>query len=434
MSDLDLLQDLIDRAKRAGADAADAGVSAGASLSVQRRAGRTEHLERSESRDLGLRVFIGKQVASVSAGSVDPGQFDDLVARAVAMAKVVPEDIYAGLAEDAAIPPPELDLDLMDPFAPSTELLLARAQEAEDAAKSVAGVTNTEGAEAGWSRSEHLLVTSAGFVGHSETTHHSISATALAGSGTDMQRDYDYSTTVYFTDQESPADIGRRAGARAVARLHPRRPQTARIPVIYDNRTSPGLIGHLLGAINGASIARGTSFLKEDLHAQLFAPTISILEDPHRRRGLRSRPFDGEGVATTRRAIIDQGVLTTWLMDSRSARQLGLRTTGHARGTGNLYLTVGDQTLAELMSDISEGLYITELIGSSINQLTGDYSRGAAGFMIRGGALAEPVAELTVAGNLRDMFRVLVPADDLTLKHGTDAPSVRIEGLTVAGA
>jgi len=434
MSDLDLLQDLIDRAKRAGADAADAGVSAGASLSVQRRAGRTEHLERSESRDLGLRVFIGKRVASVSAGSVDPGQFDDLVARAVAMAKVVPEDIYAGLAEDAAIPPPELDLDLMDPFEPSTELLLARAQEAEDAAKSVAGVTNTEGAEAGWSRSEHLLVTSAGFVGHSETTHHSISATALAGSGTDMQRDYDYSTTVYFTDQESPADIGRRAGARAVARLHPRRPQTARIPVIYDNRTSPGLIGHLLGAINGASIARGTSFLKEDLHAQLFAPTISILEDPHRRRGLRSRPFDGEGVATTRRAIIDQGVLTTWLMDSRSARQLGLRTTGHARGTGNLYLTVGDQTLAELMSDISEGLYITELIGSSINQLTGDYSRGAAGFMIRGGALAEPVAELTVAGNLRDMFRVLVPADDLTLKHGTDAPSVRIEGLTVAGA
>jgi len=204
--------------------------------------------------------------------------------------------------------------------------------------------------------------------------------------------------------------------------------------VIYDHRTSPGLIGHLLGAISGAAIARGTSFLKGDLHAQLFAPAISILEDPHRRRGLRSRPFDGEGVATSKRAIIDQGVLTTWLMDSRSARQLGLRTSGHARGTGNLYLTAGSQSLAQLMADIGEGLYITELIGSSINQLTGDYSRGAAGFMIRGGELAEPVAELTVAGNLRDMFSVLVAANDLTLKHGTDAPSVRIEGLTVAGA
>ena len=434
MDALNLLSDLIARAKRAGADAADAGLSAGTSISVQRRQGRTEHLERSESRDLGLRLFIGKRVASVNASAVDPSKFDDMVERAIAMAKVVPEDIYAGLAEDAAIPPPELDLDLLDPCEPTTELLLARAQEAEEAANAVAGVTNTEGAEAGWSRSQHLLVTSAGFVGHAEHTHHSISATALAGSGTDMQRDYDYSTAVYFTDQESPTDIGRRAGERAVARLHPRRPQTARLPVIYDNRTSTSLISHLLSAINGASIARGTSFLKGDLHAQLFPTNITLQEDPHRRRGLRSRPFDGEGVATTRRAIIENGILTTWLLDSRSARQLALRSTGHARGTGNLYLAAGHQTLNELMSDITEGLFITELIGTSISQLTGDYSRGASGFMIRNGALAEPVAELTVAGNLRPMFATLALANDLTLKHGTDAPSARVEGLTVAGA
>ncbi len=434
MSDLNLLEDLIARAKRAGADAADAGLSVSTSLSVQRRVGRTEHLERSEARDLGLRVFIGKRVASVSASAVDPAQFDALVARAIAMAKVVPEDAYAGLAEDAAIPPPKLDLDLIDPYEPSAEQLLARAQEAEDAARTVPGVTNSEGAEAGWGRSQHLLVTSAGFVGHSEVTHHSLSVTALAGSGTEMQRDYDYSSTVYYSDQEDPSVLGKSAGERAVRRLNPRRPQTGKLPVVFDTRVSTSLIGHLLGAISGASIARGTSFLKDALNTQLFAPGIMLLENPHRRRGLRSRPFDGEGVATTRRSIIDGGVLTTWLLDSRSARQLGLRSTGHARGTGNIYLAAGGLSPAELMADITEGVYITELIGMGVNQLTGDYSRGAAGFMIRNGELAEPVAEITIAGHLRNIFAALTPANDLKLKHGTDAPSVRVEGLTVAGA
>ncbi len=434
MSDLDLLSDLIDRAKRAGADAASAGLSVSNSLSVQRRNGRTEHLERSESRDLGFSLYIGQRVASVSASSVDPAQFDTMIARAIAMAQVVPEDIYAGLAEDAAIPPPEIDLDLVDPFEPGVELLLARAQEAEDAARSIAGVTNSEGAEAGWGRSQHLLATSAGFVGRTEATHHSLSATALAGQGTDMQRDYDYSGTVYFSDQTNPTEIGHSAGTRAVARLNPSRPKTGTYPVIFSNRISSSLIGHMLGAITGASVARGTSFLKDALQTSLFADNVSLLEDPHRKRGLRSRPFDGEGVATRARSIIDNGILTTWLLDSRSARQLKLRSTGHARGTGNLTLAPSELSPEQLMADIAEGIYITELIGSGVNQLTGDYSRGAAGFMIRNGQRAEPIAEITIAGHLRDMFKSLAPANDLTHKHGTDVPSVRIEGMIVAGS
>ena len=427
MNDLDLLADLIARARRAGADSAAAGLSASQSLSVQRRVGRTEHLERSESRDLGLSVYLGQKVASVSASSVDPAQFDIMVERAIAMARVVPEDIYAGLAEDAAIPPPSQDLDLIDAYEPGADLLLARAQAAEDAARSVAGVTNSEGGEASWSRSRHLLVTSAGFVGETAVTHHSLSVTALAGSGTGMQRDYDYRTTVHFADQPDPAALGLNAGARAVARLNPLRPRTGTMSVIFDSRVSPSLI-------TGSAIARGTSFLKDALGTAIFPAAISLAEDPLRRRGLRSRLFDGEGVATRPRLIIDQGVLPSWLLDSRSARQLGLRSTGHARGTGNLTLLPGPNTPAELMADISEGLYITELIGSGVNQLTGDYSRGAAGFMIRNGQIAESVAEITIAGNLREMFARIACADDLQPWRGVDAPSVRIDGMMVAGA
>jgi PmbA protein len=258
-----------------------------------------------------------------------------------------------------------------------------------------------------------------------------------------MQRDYDYSTSVHLSDLEDATGIGRIAGEKAVARLNPTRPKTAKMPVVYDPRVAGGLLGHLASAINGASVARGTTFLKDSLGKAIFARGISILDEPRRHRGLRSRPFDGEGVPTTTRIIIDDGVLTTWLLDSRSARQLGLKTTGHAsRGTGgppspgptNLFLSAGEQTPAELMADIKEGLFVTELIGMGVNGLTGDYSRGAAGFMIRDGALAEPVAEITIAGTLPEIFAHMTPANDLRFRRGTDSPTVRVEGLTVAGA
>ena len=439
---LDLLADLIAKARTAGADAADAVLMIGTALAVQRRLGKTEHVERAEGRDLGLRVFLGRRAAIVSSSTVDPGSFETLAERAVAMARVVPEDRFAGLAETAA-PPDPIDLDLDNPLEPTTEALLARAGEAEDAALAVAGVNNSEGASAGYNRTEAFLVTSAGFAGRLARTGHSVSATALAGSGTAMQRDYDYHSVVHLADLDAPADIGRSAGQRAVARLHPARPQTARLPVVYDPRVAAGLLGHLAGAISGASVARGTSFLKDSLNQRIFSAGIEVRDEPRRIRGLRSRPFDGEGTPTAPRALIADGVLTTWLLDSRSARQLGLASTGHAsRGPGsspspaptNLYLAAGKPTPAELMADIGLGLYVTELIGMGVNNVTGDYSRGAAGFMIRNGAIAEPVAEITIAGNLRDMFANLQPANDLRFRRGTDAPTIRVEGMTLAGA
>ncbi|HEY7579069.1 MAG TPA: TldD/PmbA family protein [Acetobacteraceae bacterium] len=439
---LDLLADLIARARAAGADMADAVLIAGTSLGVQRRLGKTEHVERSEGRDLGLRVFLGRRVAIVSSSAMDPASFPELAERAVAMARVVPEDPYAGLADTAA-PPEPAALDLEDATEPSTEALLQRAAAAEEAALAVSGVTNSEGAEAGFARSEAFLVTSAGFAGRHARTSHSVSAAALAGSGTAMQRDYDYHTTVHLADLDDPAVIGQSAGERAVARLNPTRPKTAKLPVLYDARVAGSVLGHLAGAINGASVARGTTFLKDRLGQRIFRDSVEIHDDPRRIRGLRSRVFDGEGTPTAARDIIAAGVLTTWLLDSRSARQLGMRSTGHAgRGTGgppapgptNLYLAAGEMAPAELMADIRLGLYVTEMIGMGVNGVTGDYSRGASGFMIRDGVIAEPVAELTIAGNLLEMFAHLTPANDLRFRRGMDAPTIRVEEMTMAGA
>jgi PmbA protein len=442
MDNLSLLADLIARARAAGADAADAVLVAGTALSVSVRQGAVEHLERAEGRDLGLRVFVGRRSANVSSSAVDPAGFAQLVARAMDMARVVPEDPYGGLCEQAATPE-EADLDLADPAEPEAPALIASATQAEAAARAVAGVTNSEGGEAGYGRTEVMLVTSAGFAGRTVRTSHSLSATALAGAGTGMQRDYDYSSTVHLADLEDATAIGRSAGERAVARLNPVRVKTAQLPVVFDPRVAGGLLGHLSGAINGAGVARGTSFLKEKLGQRVFGPGIFVVDDPRRRRGLRSRPFDGEGVPTRELVLIEDGVLTTWLLDSRSARQLGMTTTGSAsRGTGgppgpsatNLYMRAGALSPAALMADIREGLYVTELIGMGVNGVTGDYSRGAAGFMIRDGQLAEPVAEITIAGNLLEMFLHLTPADDLRFSRGTDAPTVRVDGMTLAGA
>jgi PmbA protein len=442
MTSLDLLGNLLTAAKAAGAESADAIFIAGTSVSVQRRLGRTEHLERSESRDLGLRVFVGRRSAIVSASSIDPASFSKLAERAIDMARVVPEDPFSGLA-DASPAADAAPLELDDPTEPSEAALVERASVAEAAALAVPGITNSEGAEAGFSRTEIYLADTNGFAGSYARTSHSVSATALAGEGTGMQRDYDFSSCVHMADLEDSASIGHSAGERAVSRLNPTRPKTADMPVIFDPRVAGSLLGHFSAAINGASIARGTSFLKDSLGKQIFPRGIFIHDDPTRKRGLRSRPFDAEGQKTAARALIEDGVLTTWLLDTRSARQLGMTSTGHAvRGTSgppspsasNLFLAAGLPTPAELMADISLGLYVTELIGMGVNGVTGDYSRGAAGFMIRDGAIAEPVAEITIAGTLQKMFLQLVAANDLRLRRGTDAPTIRIEMMTIAGA
>jgi PmbA protein len=437
-----LLEDLVRRARKAGADGADAVLFQSASLSLSQRLGNPEKLEREESRDLGLRVFVGKRQAIVSTTDISAPMLNELVARSVAMARSVPEDPHCGLADPAELVRDYPTLDICDPVEPATAVLRERARAAEDAARAVKGITNSEGADAGWGRSAVALVASNGFAGSFETSHHGLSVSVLAGEGTGMERDYDYVTAVHGSDLEDGAEVGRRAGERAVRRLNPRKAATAKVPVIYDPRVANSLLGHLAGAINGAAIARGTSFLKDKLNQRIFGNDVSIVDDPHRPRGLRSKPFDGEGLANRRRSLIDKGTLTGWVLDLRSARQLGLKSTGNAtRGTSsppspaltNLYMEPGKQTPKEMIGGVLNGFYVTELIGMGVNGVTGDYSRGAGGYWIEHGELAYPVSEVTIAGNLTDMFLNLTPANDLVFRYGADAPTLRVDGMTVAG-
>jgi PmbA protein len=439
---LDLLTDLMARAKRAGADAADAILVQGASLNVSFRLGKLEDVERSEGQDLGLRVLVGRRQAFVSTTDLSAAALDETVARCVAMAKAAPEDPYCGLADREMLATRWPDLDLRDHAEPTTEDLVARARAAEESALAVKGVTNSEGAGADWSAGLVALATSDGFAGAYIGSHHGVSVSVIAGEGTGMERDYDYASVRHLADLTSPEEVGRSAGQKAVRRLGPRKMPSQSVPIVFDPRVAGSMLGHLAGAVTGPAVARGTSFLKDRLGQQVFAPGIQVIDDPLRKRGLRSKPFDGEGVATQRAVLIEDGRLTTWLLDSASARQLKLKTTGHAaRGTGgppspsttNLYLAPGKLTPNELMADIKQGFYVTELIGFGVNAVTGDYSRGAAGFWIENGHIAFPVSELTIAGNLKEIFAKLTPANDLTFRYGTDSPTIRVEGMTVAG-
>jgi PmbA protein len=440
---LDLLQDLIARARRAGADAADAVLFEGISLSHGQRLGKMEKLERSEGQDLGLRVFIGRQQAVVSSSDRSPEALSELVERAVTMARTVPEDPFCGIADLAEIARDWPSLEMLDPEEPSTEALIERARAAEEAALAVKGVTNSEGAEAGWGRSSIALAASNGFAGTYSGSSQGVSASVIAGSGTMMERDYDFASAIFAADLRDAAEVGKSAGERAVRRLGAKKMPTCRCPVVFDPRVARSFISHLLGAISGPAIARGTSFLKDRLGERIFPEAITIIDDPHRRRGLRSKPFDGEGIQNRRRAIIDKGVLTTWLLDLRSSRQLRLKTTGHAaRGTAsppspaatNVWIEPGALTPKELIADIDSGFYVTEMMGMGVNGVTGDYSRGAAGFWIDKGEIAFPVSEMTVAGNLKDIFARVIAANDLEFKAGADSPTLRVDDLTVAGA
>ncbi len=431
----------MDAAKRAGADAADAIAVRGVSQGVEIRDGNVEESERSEGDDVGLRVFVGKRQAVVSTSDIG-GDVAKLAERAVAMAKVAPDDDFVGLADPSLLAKQFPDLDLIDSQMPSVDELERRAQEAEAAAFAVKGVSKSGGASASAGIGGMVLVTSTGFHGSYLRSSQSISTVVIAGEGTGMERDYDFTSAIHGSDLESPASVGRRAGERTVARLNPRKVATCKAPVVFDPRVSNSLVGHLVGAVNGASIARKTSFLKDRLGQQLFDKSIRIIDDPLRVRGMRSQAFDSEGVATKQLAIIDGGVLTTWLLDSATGRELGMATTGHAHrgvssspspGPYNLHLEAGDVSPADLISDIKEGFYVTDLIGSGVNGVTGDYSRGAAGFWIENGKLSYAVSEVTIAGHLLEIFKSMVPANDLTFKYGVNAPTVRIGELTIAG-
>ena len=440
--DENLLKDVVDAALRAGADAAEAVTAERRSLAIGVRLGALEEVEREESRDLGLRVFIGKRQATVS-GADSAEARAKLVERAVAMARLAPEDPYAGLAPrerlaNGARP----DLDLFDPTEPSAEALEARAMAAEDAARAVAGVTNSEGGSAGWSASSWRLVTSDGFSGLYSASGFSSGASVVAGEGDAMERGGEGRSVRWESDLPPPEEIGRTAGERAVARVGPRKIDSCPAPVIFENRIASSLISPMVGAIAGPSIARGTSFLKDKLGAQLFGKGVNLVDDPHRVRGLGSSPFDDEGVANRRTEIVADGVLTTWLLNSSSARQLGLETTGHASrglagppGVSSTNLTLEPWTLdlAGLMREAGKGLLVTSMFGPSLNGNTGDWSTGVSGFWFEDGEVAYPVSEITVAGNLIEIYGRLVPGGDLEIRGATNAPSILVDGMAIAG-
>ena len=440
-----LLHDVVAAALRAGADAAEAVGAERRALSVASREGELEEVEREESRDLGLRVFIGQRQASVSGSDLSSRAVERLVERAVAMARLAPEDAYAGLApRDRLARGPSPDLDLYDPAEPSPEALEEAARIADAAARAHPGVTNTDGGSASWSTTTHRLVTSEGFSGLFRGSVSSVGASAIAGEGAGMERGGEGRAVRWRADLPPSAEIGARAGARAVARLNARKIGSTTAPVLFDNRNSLSLIGPYLGAVSGPAVARGTSFLKERLGERVFASGFRITDDPLRPRGLGSAAFDDEGVAVERRALVDDGVVTTWLLNSASARQLGLETTGHAsRGgagppgvaTHNLTVEPGAETPEALMRAAGgRGLQVTSMFGPSLNANTGDWSAGVSGVWWEGGEPAYPVTEITVAGALPQIYARLVPANDLEIRGSSNAPSLFVDALAIAGA
>ncbi|MDA8725319.1 metallopeptidase TldD-related protein [Alphaproteobacteria bacterium] len=437
-----LAQKLIDLTRAAGADAVDVLVSDSASLSVSCRMGVLEDTERAESRDIGLRAMIGQKQAFVSGSAIDDTALQQLAQRAVDMAQATPEDRYCGFAPEDRLTDHIPALDIADAYEPDADKLLAMAVACEEAARGVTGITNSEGAGTGWGRATTALVTSHGFEGAYTSTSFSASCAVIGGEGDAMERDYASHSARHLEDLDAPEDIGLRAGERTIERLNPRKIESTKTNVVYAPRVSASLLGHLSGAISGSAIARGTSFLRDQMGQQIMSASITIEDDPLRPRGLRSAGFDGEGVATEKLTPIDNGVLQNWWLDSASARQLELETNGRAaRGIGgppgpsatNLYMLAGDDSVDTMLKNIGTGLYVTELIGMGVNGVTGDYSRGASGFWIENGELAYPVSEVTIASNLKEMFLNMTPADDLVFRRGVNAPTILVEGMALAG-
>lgn len=430
---------LIGRAREAGADQADALVVRRRSRSASVRNGAVENTESSESDDFSLRVFVGQKVATVHAG-----QGADEVAlaeRAVAMARVSPEDPHACLADAERLAEKLPELDLFDATEPSAESLIEAARTAEAAALQVKNVSSSIGAGAGAGLFGMVLATSHGFAGSFERSGFSHSVSVIAGEGVKMERDYDYDSRVFYADLDDPAAVGRSAGERVVARVNPRKVKTrSDLNVVFDPRVSRGLIGHLVSAINGAAVARKTSFLKDMMGKQVAINGLTLVDDPFIRRGPGSRPFDGEGVSIGALTMVENGVLQQWYLTTGVARELGLETNGRAsRGGGvspsstNVIVSPGAQSREELIASVGTGFYVTELIGQGVNPVTGEYSRGASGFWIENGELAFPVSEVTIASNLKDMFKRMTLANDIETKYAVAAPTIAVEGMTLAG-
>lgn len=443
MSDtLNLLNDLLKYAKTSGADAADAIYFASTDVATSVRKGKPENLERAESTGIGLRVFVGKRPAMVSSTDLSPAALHTACDRAIAMAKASLDDPHSGLAPEHLWPTHIPDLDLCEPNEADVGWLQSQCKAVEDAALAHQGITNSEGAEAHLSRNQIALATSSGFANHYQTSSCSLSVSVIAGEGDKMERDYAYSVARHTRDLKAAEGIGREAAERTLRRLNPQKVSSQTVPIVFEPRIARAMLSYFASATSGSAIARGTSFLKHALHQAIFSPAITIVDDPHIVRGLGSKPFDAEAVANGRKTLVEKGVLTSWILDMRSANQLGLTSTGHAvRGIGsapspsatNLYIAAGTHSADALIGEIECGFFVTDAFGMGVNLVTGDYSQGASGMWIENGKLAYPVSEITIAGHLNDMFKSLTPANDLTFDYSINSPTLRIDRMTVAG-
>ena len=424
---------LLDTAKKLGAESAAVMGGESTSINVTARLGKLESVERNESKSIGLQLIDNKRKVNLSSTNFNKDALIELVESAMSMIKSIPEDEFCGLADKEMLYKGDLDLDLVDNYIPENNNLLNNSIEAEDSALSINGVTNSEGASSSYSKNKVFLATSDGFYNYKEKTNYSSSISVIAGSGTKMERDYEYQSKVHNEDLDTPKNIGEVAANRAVSRLNPKKVKSNSVPIIFDPRVSGSLLSLFTGGISGQAVARGTSFLKDKMEETIFTKDIQIIDDPHVLRGQGSKTFDGEGVETRKIKLIDNGALKSWLLSSQSARQLNLKTTGHSSGVSNLYMEPGKKSNTDLISSIKEGFYVTEMMGMSFNQVTGDYSRGATGFWIEKGEKTYPVSEVTIAGNIIDMYSMLTPASDLKLITGIDAPTILIEKMMVAG-
>ncbi len=446
LNDKDIMNLLLETAISNGATAADCVLSRSRGVSLTRRLGKDENIERYEDFDTGLRVFVDNKIASVSTNENSENAIKDVAKRAVEMAKIAPQDEFSFIADKEMLHEFPLNnkaiIDSYDEVEPSIDIIRDRASEVEDAALGVKGITNSDGADASWGEGETLLMTSNGFFGNSKKSNHSVSVVVIAEKDGKMERDYDYSSKVFGEDLTNSKKIGLEAAKKTLARIGAKKPVTGKYPVIFDPRVSRSIASHFASAINGLSIARKTSFLKDMLNQQIANKSISLVDNPFLKRGLGSRLFDGEGLGSSKNLLINEGVLQQWLLDLSSAKQLNMSPTGNAKrgisgppapGISNLILMPGDITPEKLISNVSEGFYVTDMIGSSVSMVTGDYSRGASGFWIKNGEFSNPITEATIAGNLKEMFMTLQPANDIDYSHSINCPTLLIEGMTIAG-
>ncbi len=424
---------LLNTAKKLGAECTTVSANENTSVNVAARLGKLENVERNESSSIGLEIIDNKRKVSLSSTNLNEESLNELAQNAMNMVKSIPIDEYCGLADKDMLYDGNIDLNLVDNYTPTNNDLLNNAIEAEDSALSLKGITNSEGASSSYSKNTFYLATSDGFFNTSSKTNYATGISVIAGEGTKMERDYEYKSKVHYEDLETPKQIGETAAKRAISRLNPKKVKSNSVPVIFDPRVSGSLLSLFIGGISGQAIARGTSFLKDKMNKNIFKSNINIIDKPHIKRGIRSRLFDGEGVETKKIHLVENGELKSWLLNSQYARQLNLKSTGHYSGVSNLYMSPGQNSNLELLESVEEGFYITEMLGMSFSQVTGDYSRGASGFWIDKGEKAYPVSEVTIAGNILDMYKTLTPASDLKMINGIDAPTLMIDKMIVAG-